>query len=128
MIDSKTAERIHDILIDQFGGSKGLRDRKVLESALARPYGTFDGKDLYPTPIEKAAALFESLIIGHPFVDGNKRISYVLMRLLLLESGFDIQATEDEKYSFVISASTGQFRFDDIKDWLLKHSRTKNEP
>ena len=128
MIDIKTAERIHDILIDQFGGSKGLRDRNALDSALARPYGTFDGKDLYPTPIEKAAALFESLIIGHPFVDGNKRISYVLMRILLLEFGHDIEATQNEKFSFVIAASTGQLRFDDIRDWLQKHSRTKNEP
>ena len=53
MIDVKTAERIHDILIEQFGGSKGIRDIRGLESALARPFGTFDGKDLYQTAIEK---------------------------------------------------------------------------
>jgi len=128
MIDVKTAERIHDILIEQFGGSKGTRDIRGLESALARPFGTFDGKDLYQTAIEKAAALFESLIISHPFVDGNKRISYVLMRLLLIEFGYDIKATQDEKYSFVLSASTGESRYDEIRDWLSRHILPKNEP
>ncbi len=85
MMDVNTAERIHNILIDQFGGSKGVRDIRGLEAALARPFSTFDGNDLYDTVIDKAAALFESLIISHPFVDGNKRVSYVLMRLLLLD-------------------------------------------
>jgi death-on-curing protein len=128
MIDSRTARQIHDILIDRFGGSKGIRDDRGLESALARPFGTFDGKDLYSTPVEKAAALFESLIISHPFVDGNKRISYVLMRLLLLTFGHDIEASQDDKYEFVLSASKGEIRFEQIRDWLSRHLRTKNEP
>ncbi len=71
MIDIKTVERIHDILIDRFGGVKGIRDEGTLESALARPYATFDQKELYPDVIDKAAALFESMIINHPFVDGT---------------------------------------------------------
>ncbi|MFA6086012.1 type II toxin-antitoxin system death-on-curing family toxin [Mucilaginibacter sp.] len=73
MIDAKTVERIHSILIDEFGGSKGIRDVAGLEAALARPYMTFDQIDLYPTPVDKATAIFESLIINHPFIDGNKR-------------------------------------------------------
>jgi death-on-curing protein len=73
MIDIKIAIYIHDNLIDKFGGSKGIRDEGALEAALNRPYATFDGLDLYQTPIDKAAALFESVIINHPFVDGNKR-------------------------------------------------------
>jgi death on curing protein len=120
-MDVKTAERIHGILIEQFGGSKGIREIKGLEAALARPFSTFDGKDLYPAPIEKAAALFESLIISHPFIDGNKRISYVLMRLLLIEFGYDLKATQEEKYLFVLSASKGEIRFDEIHKWLTKH-------
>lgn len=128
MIDIKTVENIHNILIDKFGGSKGIRDIGLLKSALARPYATFDQKDLYPKTIEKAAALFESLIISHPFIDGNKRISFVLMRLILLENNFDINATQDEKYNFVISASKGESRFDEILDWLNKHLTSKNKP
>jgi death-on-curing protein len=82
MIDLQDAIRVHEVLIDQFGGSKGVRDLAQLESALARPFQTFDQKDLYLSPLEKAAALIESILKNHPFIDGNKRIGYVLMRLL----------------------------------------------
>jgi len=128
MIDLKTAESIHNILIDKFGGSKGIRDIGALQAALARPYATFDQNDLYPTSIDKASALFESIIINHPFVDGNKRISYVLMRIILLQDNLDIVASQIEKYNFVISASKGESRYDEIKQWLKDHIVTKNEP
>ncbi len=65
--------KLHDFSIQQYGGASGIRDIGLLESAIARPFQTFDGGDLYPTIIEKVAALGESLIINHPFVDGNKR-------------------------------------------------------
>jgi death-on-curing protein len=123
MIDYSTAEKVHTILIEQFGGAKGIRDPRGLEAALARPMSTFDGNDLYVSPIDKASALFESLIISHPFMDGNKRISYVLMRLFLLENGLDIIASQDEKYDLVISASTGKWRFDEINSWLSLHTK-----
>ena len=121
MIDIQTVESIHNILIDQFGGRKGIRDIGALEASLARPFATFDQNELYPTSIEKAAAVFESIIINHPFVDGNKRIAYVLMRILLMADKSDIEASQDEKYAFVIAASKGEFRFDEIKGWLTKH-------
>jgi death-on-curing protein len=118
MIDSKTAEEVHDILIDKFGGSGGLRDMGLLLSALARPYATFDKQELYPTAIEKASAIFESIIINHPFIDGNKRTAYVLLRLTLLEYDFDISATQNEKYEFAIAASKGDIKIDEIKLWI----------
>jgi death on curing protein len=123
MIDYCTAEKVHTILIEQFGGATGIRDPRGLEAALARPMSTFDSNDLYVSPIDKASALFESLIIAHPFMDGNKRISYVLMRLFLLENGLDIIASQDEKYDLVISASTGKWRFDEINSWLSLHTK-----
>jgi death-on-curing protein len=126
MIDLKTVENVHNILIDKFGGSKGIRDIGSLEAALARPYATFDQKDLYPTSIDKAAALFESLIINHPFVDGNKRIAYVLIRLVLMADNLDIVASQNEKYAFVIAASKGEFRFEQIKEWLTLHVSKKD--
>jgi len=124
MIDLGDAIRIQEILIDKFGGSKGIRDIHLLESALSRPFQTFDSKDLYPHPIDKAASLIESILINHPFIDGNKRIGYVLMRLLLLDYGFDIQASEDEKYDFVISIAKGDYRFDDIVKWIKDKNTT----
>lgn len=118
MIDINEVEKIHDILIDKFGGAKGIRDKGLLESSINRPYQTFDGQELYPNPIDKAAAIFESIIINHPFVDGNKRTAYVLMRLMLKSNNLDIQLGQDEKYKFVIKAASGQATFEQIKAWI----------
>lgn len=76
----RQVEQIHSVLITQFGGSHGVRDYGALSSALSRLDMTFDGEELYPGPINKAAALIESILTNHPFVDGNKRTGYVLMR------------------------------------------------
>jgi len=118
MIDIQDVIRIHEILIDNFGGSKGIRDRGLLESAISRPFQTFDKVDLYSNPVEKASSLIESVLINHPFVDGNKRIGYVLMRLFLMESGFDIIATEEEKYDFVIKIAEGKYHHPEIIEWI----------
>jgi death on curing protein len=127
MIELKDVLNIHNILIDKFGGSKGIRDNGSLESAINRPFATFDSKDLYPTPSDKAAAILESILINHPFVDGNKRTAYVLMRLILLDNGLDIVADQKEKYEMVISASTGEMRFNDIKNWIQIRLKKKSE-
>ena len=118
MIDTQDAIHIHEILIDKFGGSKGIRDLGLLESALSRPFQTFDQKELYPTPIDKAAALIESILINHPFIDGNKRIGYVLMRLLLIDYGLDLSANKDDKYDFVIKIAEGSYKYSQILDWI----------
>lgn len=118
MIDVNEVEKIHDILIESFGGAKGIRDRGILESAIHRPYQTFDGQELYPSPIDKAAAIFESIISNHPFIDGNKRTAYVLMRLVLKESKMDIDLGQDQKYDFVIKAAKREFTYDQIRTWI----------
>ncbi len=118
MIDLKIVVQIHHILINEFGGSKGIREVNGLQAAIARPFATFDLQDLYPGPVDKAAAILESIIINHPFIDGNKRTAYTMMKLLLMEAGFDLIATQDEKYEMVIAASKGEIRFEEIKHWL----------
>jgi death-on-curing protein len=123
MISEKEVLEIHAILIERFGGSDGVRDSELLDSALNRPYQTFDGQELYPTPIDKAAAILESIVKNHPFTDGNKRTGYVLARLLLMNTQLDIYAEQEQKYQFVISISTGELSFDQIKEWLEKNSR-----
>ena len=116
MIKLDQAIGIHQVLIEKFGGPSGIKDPGALEAALNRPYVTFDLKDLYPSPVEKAAAIFESILINHPFIDGNKRIGYVLMRLTLMEGGLDIKASQKEKYEFVIQVSEGKLDISRIKD------------
>jgi death on curing protein len=122
MIELKDVLSIHKILIDQFGGSLGIRDQGVLESALARPFGIFDGVSFYPSPEEKSAALIESIVKNHPFIDGNKRIGFVLMRLTLLNEGLGILATEEEKYQFVIDIASGKSDYESILRWIKKHA------
>lgn len=118
MISIGEVLEIHNVLIKNFGGSQGLRDKNLLESAINRPYATFGGEDLYPSAVAKAAAIFESIVINHPFIDGNKRTGYVLMRLLLMQEGFDLNASQEEKYSFVIEVTQGEHSIDTIQDWI----------
>jgi len=118
MINYEEVLLIHNLAIEKFGGGSGVRDMKLLEAAINRPYATFDQQELYPSPIEKSAALIESIVKNHPFSDGNKRTGYILMRLTLLKSGFDIEASEEEKYKFVIAIAEGKIEIDDIKLWI----------
>ncbi|MEP6465074.1 MAG: type II toxin-antitoxin system death-on-curing family toxin [Parafilimonas sp.] len=118
MISRKTAEKIHSLLIRKFGGLNGTRDSEALESALLRPFQTFESINLYPDPLYKAAAIIESIITNHPFIDGNKRTGYVLMRLFLNSNDLDITATEQEKFDFVISIASGNKTFEQIAEWL----------
>jgi death-on-curing protein len=123
MISTEDIIKIHKLLIDQFGGSHGVRDYNSLNSSINRPFATFDQQELYPEPIEKAAALLESIVTNHPFVDGNKRTGYVLARLLLLKSGLDIEATQEDKYEMVIAVSKGEWKYEQIKKWLTERCK-----
>jgi len=123
MISTEEAFKIHKLLVDQFGGSHGVRDKNSLNSALNRPFATFDHKELYPSPIEKAAAILESIVTNHPFIDGNKRTGYVLARLFLLKSGLDIESTQKDKYEMVIAVSKGEWKFEQIKTWLTNRCK-----
>ncbi len=118
MISVAEALAIHTELIEATGGAHGLRDRGGLEAALARPFSTFSGQDLYPDPIRKAAALLESVVKNHPFVDGNKRAGYTLARLTLFTYDLDLVAPDDEEYDTVIRVATGQMEVEAIVAWM----------
>ncbi len=118
MIEFQEVLEIHQILIREFGGLQGVRDENALKSALERPFTGFGETEFYPIPEEKAGAILESIIKNDPFMDGNKRTGYVLMRLVLLGSGKDIQASQDEKYNFVTSVASGHFDFQQIVTWI----------
>lgn len=114
---------IHTEVIEQTGGSGGIRDTGLIESAVARPRASFGGKDLYPDVFSKAAVLGHSLIRNHPFVDGNKRTGYMAIRLFLNINGYDIKASEDEKYKLVIEIAEKVRDEKSIAEWLKKQSR-----
>lgn len=118
MISFEEAIQIHELLILKFGGSAGLRDPEALKSALNRPYQTFEEQNLYPTPEEKAAAVLESIISNHPFLDGNKRLGFVLMKLILLEANLALSAAHDEVYNFIIQVAAGTHDIDSITHWI----------
>lgn len=109
---------LHQKSIDDFGGSHGIRDEGLLEAAIARPFQTFGGNDLYPTVFEKAAALGESLIRSHPFVDGNKRTGLLAMASFLLNHQNLLVASSGDLYGFIINISTGKISYDEIVAWL----------
>jgi death-on-curing protein len=122
MISKESVLKMHELSILKYGGSNGVRDDRLLESAIARPYQTFGGEDLYPTAYEKAAAIAESLIINHPFVDGNKRTGFLAMLAILDEDNLEITVPNDAVYNFVIKISTSEIKFEQIVDWLNQNS------
>lgn len=114
---------IHDEVIEETGGSPGIRDIHLLESAVARPQASFGGDDLYPDIFSKASALGHSIIRNHAFLDGNKRTGYMSMRLFLNVNGYDLEASLEEKYKFVMEIAEKIIDKESIAEWLRGHSR-----
>ena len=114
---------LYQQIIQQSGGTIGLRDEGLLESAVYRPQASFGGRDLYPDLWSKAAALGHSIILNHPFVDGNKRVGFEAMRLMLRLNGYDLYAAEEAKFDFVMEIAQGKLTEQDIADWLKTHHR-----
>jgi death on curing protein len=112
---------LHQAIIRQSGGSSGLRDLGLLQSAVAQPRMTFAGADLYPTIEEKAAALGFSLIGNHPFVDGNKRVGHAAMETFLVLNGCEIKASVEEAEQLTLQVAAGEASRDDLATWLRSH-------
>ena len=114
---------LHNFAIDEFGGSHGLRDLGLLESAVMRPQATFDGVDLYPTIYEKAAALVHSLLMNHQFVDGNKRTAMFSVMTFLELNGYIFQAEQKEVVDYALYIENSQPEIEEIAAWLTKHTK-----
>ena len=113
---------LHARLIEETGGGHGLRDLALLESAASRPRATFEGRDLYADLFAKAAALMESLIRNHPFVDGNKRTGIAAAALFLVQNGRRLAATNAEVEAFVLRVVEAEPDVAEIAAWLRTHS------
>lgn len=120
-LDLPQVIKLHRFILEESGGSDGLRDQGALESALAQPQMSFGGQELYPTLAEKAAALSFSLIRNHAFVDGNKRIGYESMIVFLNLNGHTLGGSVDEQEAAVLQLAAGQTSRDEWTAWVRDH-------
>ncbi len=112
---------LHEQLIAETGGSTGLRDEGILDSALNAPFQTFGGEDVYPSLQQKAARLCFGLVKNHPFVDGNKRIGTHVMLVFLALNGIELQHTQTELSDVILQLAAGDIQFSDLLGWILTH-------
>ena len=121
---------IHMRLIAETGGGAGIRDLALLTAAVARPQATFDGVDLYPDLFSKTAALLDSLVRNHPFVDGNKRVGITAAGLFLQMNGCRLTAANVELETFTLQVARSELALDRMAAWLRSHavSMSPNAP
>ena len=112
---------LHRRIIEQSGGADGIRDLGLAESALAQPQMSFGGTELYPTLAEKAAALCFSLVMNHPFVDGNKRIGHAAMETFLVMNGFELNADVDDSESVILRLAAGELERIPFTEWVVQN-------
>jgi len=112
---------LHETIISSSGGSYGIRDIKALESAINQPRITFNQTDLYPDIISKASALCFSLVMNHPFADGNKRVGHAAMEIFLILNGYEIEAPVDEQVQIFLDLAAGNLTREAFTNWLKVH-------
>ena len=112
---------LHHDLIKTTGGTDGIRDEALLDSALHAPFQSFGGIDSFPSIQQKAARLGFGLIKNHAFVDGNKRIGTHTMLVFLALNGIELSYTQEELSGFILSVAAGESSFEDMVKWILDH-------
>ena len=113
--------KLHQRIIEESGGGTGIRDKDILESAVAQPEMSYGGQDLYPTLIEKVSALGFSLINNHPFIDGNKRIGHAAIEVTLLMNSYEIHADVDTQEALILAVAASEMNRVSFFEWLQKH-------
>jgi death-on-curing protein len=114
---------LHRDLINTHGGSDGIRDETLLDSAIAAPFQSFGGQSMFPSIQQKAVRLGFGLIMNHPFIDGNKRIGAHVMLTMLAMNGIELEYTQKELYEIILQVAAGEAPFEEILDWVLDHER-----
>ena len=112
---------LHTQLIQQTGGSDGVRDYNLLDSALETPFQSFGGDELYPTIQAKAARLGYGLIKNHCMIDGNKRIGTHAMLVFLALNGIELKYTQKELYETILDVAAGNIEYEGLLQWVLDH-------
>lgn len=112
---------LHSQLIEEYGGSDGVRDYNLLDSALENPFQSFGGEELYPTLQAKAARLGYGLIKNHCMIDGNKRIGTHAMLVSLAINGIELDYTQKELYETILAIADGSLEYEYLLKWILEH-------
>ena len=112
--------RLHEMLIKESGGSKGVRDINLLESALYSPLQTFGDRELYPDDLDKIVSISHSLIKNHSFIDGNKRIGTLVLYMLLKENGYELEWTDEVVIEIGLKVANGEMRKEDLKKFIKR--------
>ena len=112
---------LHSQLIEEYGGSDGVRDYNLLDSALENPFQSFGEEELYPTLQAKAARLGYGLIKNHCMIDGNKRIGTHAMLVFLAINGIELDYTQKELYETILAIADGSLEYEDLLKWILEH-------
>ncbi len=113
--------RLHQIMAEATGGSVGVRDEGLLDSALEGIFAGFGDQEFYPTREEKGARLGYTLISNQPFIDGNKRIGLYVMLTFLKMNGIRLQCTDDELVYIGLSVASGKMKYEELLQWVLDH-------
>ena len=111
---------LHELVIARSGGGSGVREIGGVESAVAQPQVTFGGADLYPSIAEKGAAIAFSLVMNHPFVDGNKRIGHAAMETFLILNGYHVEAGVDDQEQMFLNVAAGLVKQSELVEWLKR--------
>lgn len=120
-LSKKQVLMLHTQLIQQTGGSEGVRDYNLLDSALETPFQSFGGDELYPTIQAKAARLGYGLIKNHCMIDGNKRIGTHSMLVFLALNGIELKYMQKELYETILDVAAGKIEYEDLLQWVLDH-------
>lgn len=115
---------LHELMAQETGGSVGVRDEALLESALEGAFATFDGQELYPTKEEKAARLGFTLVSNHAFVDGNKRIGLYVMLTFLEVNGIHVECRDEEIVRVGFALAEGSMGYEELLDWIKRNEVT----
>ncbi len=113
--------QLHINLIKATGGSDGIRDEAMLDSALNSPFQSFSGKELYPSIQAKAAQLCFGLVKNHAMVDGNKRLGAHVMLVFLALNGYELSYNQTELSDIILAVAAGEAGTEDILQWILEH-------
>lgn len=114
---------LHEQLIEATGGSAGIRDEGMLDSALSNPFQSFGGEELYPSIQAKAAQLCFGLVKNHSMVDGNKRLGTHVMLVFLALNGYELSYSQQELSDTILALASGKIGAEDILQWIIKHQK-----